>query len=86
MEAMPGCARLEDPVAAVGGDLLGVAVLPILHADLVRYEGTDVVAAREDLLSDFDGKEKCVSPKLLAGIAFVDPCIDVECGEELVEG
>lgn len=44
------------------------------------------MAAGEDLLSDFDGKEECVSPELFAGVAFVHLRIDVERGEELVEG
>ena len=85
VEAVPGGAGLEGPVPAVGSDLVRVAVLPFLCADVVGNKGADVVAAREDVLADADTHEERVAPQLLACFAFMDFGIDVKRREQLVE-
>ncbi len=85
VEAVPGGAGLEGPVAAVGGDLVRVAIFPFLGADVVGNEGADVVTTGEDVFADADAEEQGVAPQFLSRFAFVDFRVDIQRREELVE-
>ena len=85
-EVVPLVLGIEGEEPDVGRDLLRRIAVPGLAVDRGRNEGLDVVAAGEHFLARIDRDAHAVGPEAAAGFPLVHLRVDVERGEERIEG
>ena len=85
-EVVPLVLGIEGEEPDVGRDLLRRVAVPGLAVDRGRNEGLDVVAAGEHFLARIDRDAHAVGPEAAAGFTLVHLRVDVERGEERIEG
>ena len=85
-ESVPFCIRFKGPVGQIVGHSVGISVFPLFPVNRSGDKRTDIPAVFQNFFPGLDDGFYRLEPELSAGFSFVHLCVDIESGEELVEG